>query len=64
VQALLQRGQREGALRSDIAPDLIGEMFGGIVLSGLRRALAQGLGIEEASAAVVSVFLNGAAARP
>lgn len=60
VRELLERGQREGALRSDIAPELIGEMFGGIVLAGLRRAFAAGIGIEEASAAVVGVFLHGA----
>ena len=60
VRGLLERGQREGALRLDIAPDLIGEMFAGLVLAGLRRALAAGIGIEEASAAIVSVFLRGA----
>jgi AcrR family transcriptional regulator len=63
VRALLERGQKSGALRRDIAPELIGEMFGGLVLAGIRRALETGLGIEEASAAVVSVFLDGSAAR-
>jgi AcrR family transcriptional regulator len=60
VFALLERGQRSGALRDDVSLELIAEMFGGIVLAGLRRALEQGLGIERASAAVVSVFLCGA----
>jgi AcrR family transcriptional regulator len=60
VFALLERGQRSGALRDDVSLELIAEMFGGIVLAGLRRALEQGLGIEQASAAVVSVFLCGA----
>jgi hypothetical protein len=60
VFALLERGQRSGALRDDISLELIAEMFGGIVLSGLRRALEQGLGIDEASIAVVGVFLHGA----
>jgi Bacterial regulatory proteins, tetR family. len=62
MRALLERGQRSGALRDDIALDLLGEMFGGLVVAGLRRALEEGLGIEEASATVVSVFLHGAAA--
>jgi TetR/AcrR family transcriptional repressor of mexCD-oprJ operon len=60
VFATLERGQRSGALRSDVSLELIAEMFGGIVLAGLRQALEQGLGIEEASSAVVSVFLRGA----
>lgn len=60
VFALLERGQREGALRDDVSLELIAEMFGGVVMTGLRRALEQGLGIEQASAAVVSVFLRGA----
>ena len=60
VFALLERGQRSGALRGDVSLELIAEMFGGVVLTGLRRALEQGLGIEEASAAVVNVFLRGA----
>jgi len=60
VFALLERGRRSGALRDDVSLELIAEMFGGIVLSGLRRALEQGLGIDEASIAVVGVFLRGA----
>jgi len=63
VRELLARGQQSGALRTDIDPELLGEMFGGLILAGLRRALDAGLGIEEASAVVVGVFLNGAASR-
>jgi len=64
VRELLGRGQRSGALRGDIELELLGEMFGGLILAGLRRALSAGLGIEEASTTVVEVFLNGAAASP
>jgi TetR/AcrR family transcriptional repressor of mexCD-oprJ operon len=60
VFALLARGQESGALRGDVPLVLIAEMFGGMVLAGLREALERGLGIEEASAAVVDVFLRGA----
>jgi AcrR family transcriptional regulator len=60
VRALFERGSKEGALRSDLSPDLLGEMLGGLVVSGLRLALEQGLGIEEASASVIDVFLRGA----
>jgi TetR/AcrR family transcriptional repressor of mexCD-oprJ operon len=63
VRALLERGRREGALRADIPQDLLGEMFGGIVLSGLRTALESDLGIEEAGASVTDVYLRGAGAR-
>jgi hypothetical protein len=60
VLPLLERGQQAGALRTDIQLELIGEMFGGLLLAGVRRAFDLGLGVEEASAAVVSVFLHGA----
>lgn len=62
VFPLLERGQRDGALRSDISLELIGEMFGGLLLAGVRRALDLGLGVEEASAIAVEVFLRGAGA--
>lgn len=61
VFALLERGRESGALRTDIPLELVAEMFGGVVLAGLREALGQGLGIDAAGAAVVSVFLRGAA---
>ena len=55
------RAAEAGPLRADIGLELLGEMFGGLILAGLRRALEEGLGIEEASAVAVSVFLHGAA---
>jgi hypothetical protein len=61
VRGLLASGQQSGALRADIGLELLGEMFGGLILAGLRRALDEGLGIENASAVAVSVFLHGAA---
>jgi AcrR family transcriptional regulator len=64
VFALLERGQKSGALRDDIPLELIAEMFGGLILAGLRQALGQGLGIEEASSIVVAVYLRGAGAAP
>jgi AcrR family transcriptional regulator len=64
VRELLERGRKSGALRTDISLDLLGEMFGGLVLAGLRRALDDGLGIEQASSTVVAIFLRGAGAAP
>lgn len=64
ILALLEHGQKSGVLRDDIPLELIAEMFGGVVLAGLRWALEQGLGIEEASSIVVAVFLRGAGAAP
>ena len=64
VLALLERGQRSGALRDDVSLELIAEMFGGMVMAGLRWALEQGVGIEEASSIVVAVYLRGAGAAP
>jgi TetR/AcrR family transcriptional repressor of mexCD-oprJ operon len=59
ISALFERGREEGALREDLPLELVGEIFGGLVLSGLQLAFQQGLGIERASAVLVDVFLNG-----
>jgi TetR/AcrR family transcriptional repressor of mexCD-oprJ operon len=60
VLEVLARGQRTGVLRDDLTPEHLGELLGGLLVSGLRYAGEAGIGVEEASAAVVSVFLEGA----
>lgn len=61
LRALLQRGAEEGALRTDIAPDLMLALFSALIETGLT--LAGRVGAEQAAATVAALFLDGAGAR-
>jgi TetR/AcrR family transcriptional regulator, mexCD-oprJ operon repressor len=62
VRALLRRGAADGTLRDDIALDVQFEFFTGLLEKGLGIVARGNLGVEQASAAVVDVFLDGARA--
>ena len=61
ARALFRRGIADGSLRGDLDPDLLMELFSGLVKSALQSATSTDRGVEETAAAVTSVFLNGAA---
>ncbi len=54
----------EGVLRDDLPTEVLLEMFGRLLFSAIDRTARGDVGVERASAEVVSVFLNGALARP
>ncbi|WP_040792844.1 TetR/AcrR family transcriptional regulator [Nocardia paucivorans] len=60
VRELITRGVTDGALRTDLAVDALFEMFTGLLEKGLLMVLRGESGIEQASSAVVTVFLDGA----
>jgi TetR/AcrR family transcriptional repressor of mexCD-oprJ operon len=62
LRALLERGQAAGEIRTDLSAAWLMEALVGLVASGLLSA--DTLGTEEAVAAVSSLFLEGARARP
>jgi TetR/AcrR family transcriptional regulator, mexCD-oprJ operon repressor len=65
VRALIVRGVEEGILRQDVDPPALFELYGGLVRSGLGLLDPEGSGVEPVSAAITSVFLDGArAGRP
>ncbi|HEY9390090.1 MAG TPA: hypothetical protein VIR27_10050 [Mycobacteriales bacterium] len=51
-------------LRDDLPTEVLLEMFGRLLFSAIDRTARGDVGVERASAEVVSVFLNGALARP
>ncbi len=57
------RGIESGVLRQDLAADVLLELFGGALVAALKLTQHGQLGLEEATAAAASVFLNGARAR-
>jgi hypothetical protein len=57
LRTLLERGVAEGALRSDVAPELMAVSFSALIETGLT--LAAQVGAEQAAATVATLFLDG-----
>ena len=64
VHRLLRRGIADGTLRSDLPPELLVQVFGGLLETAIRISGPGGIRAEKASAAVISVFLDGSRPRP
>jgi len=63
MRAVFARGIESGLLRQDLPADVLLELFGGALVAALKLTQHGQLGLEEATAAAASVFLNGARAR-
>ena len=63
MRAVFARGLESRLLRQDIPVDVLLELFGGALVAALKLIDRGQLGLEEASAAAASVFLDGARAR-
>ena len=63
VRATLERGIETGVLRHDLPVEVLNELLAGTALSAIKLTQHQHLGLEEASAAAASLFLNGARPR-
>ena len=63
MRAVFARGIESGLLRQDLPAEVLLELFGGALQAALRLTQRGKLGLEDASAAAASVFLNGARAR-
>ena len=63
MRAVFARGVESGLLRQDLPTEVLLELFGGALQAALRLTQRGQLGLEEASAAAASVFLDGARAR-
>ncbi len=63
MRAVFARGIESGLLRQDLPAEVLLELFGGALVAALKLTERGQLGLEEASAATASVFLDGARAR-
>jgi AcrR family transcriptional regulator len=63
IQDVLVRGQETGVLRADLSVPVLYEFLAGAVLKAIKLNQHYGLGLEEASAAAASFFLDGARSR-
>jgi TetR/AcrR family transcriptional regulator, mexCD-oprJ operon repressor len=59
VRELFRRGIADGSLRADLDPELLIDLFSGLIKAALEIISGGRAGVEEASAAVTAVFLNG-----
>ena len=63
MRAVFARGLESGHFRQDLPADVLLELLGGALVAALNLIERGRLGLEEASAAAASVFLDGARAR-
>jgi AcrR family transcriptional regulator len=63
MRAVFERGIESGLFRQDLAAEVLLELFGGALNAAVKLTEKRQLGLEEASAATASVFLDGARAR-
>jgi TetR/AcrR family transcriptional regulator, mexCD-oprJ operon repressor len=62
VRALFRRATADGSLRADLPPDLLMDLFSGLLKGALDTTASGRRGIEETAAAVTTLFLRGAGA--
>lgn len=62
VYRLFTRGAADGTLRADLPPEVLLQMFTGVLEAAIRMSGSgpDGIGAEKASAAAINVFLDGA----
>jgi AcrR family transcriptional regulator len=63
VRRVIARGCADGTLRCDIAPARLYECFASLVIGVAERGDSRHFGVDDASATVVDLFLNGARPR-
>jgi TetR/AcrR family transcriptional regulator, mexCD-oprJ operon repressor len=62
IRALFRRASAEGALRPDLPLDVLMDLFSGLIRGALDTTASGRRGIEEAAAALTTLFLDGARA--
>jgi hypothetical protein len=59
---VFERGDAEGAFRDDLPARTLAEVYFGLLEGTVSRAIHGRLGVEQASAAITGILLNGALA--
>jgi TetR/AcrR family transcriptional regulator, mexCD-oprJ operon repressor len=63
VYRLFKRGIADGTLRPDLTPEVLVRIFSGLLETAIGISGPDGVGAEKASAAIISVFLDGSRPR-
>jgi TetR/AcrR family transcriptional repressor of mexCD-oprJ operon len=61
---LFRRGIADGTLRADLSAEALLGSYGDLIQGAITRSVSNHAGVEETSAAVLTIFLNGAARNP
>lgn len=61
---LFRRGTADGTLRSDLPSGMLLGIYADLIEGAISRSASNHTGVEESSAAVLAVFLNGALSNP
>ena len=60
IRALMRRGIDDGTLRDDVPPEVLSQLFGGLLIAAHSAGLPRAAGIDQSAAIIASMFLNGA----
>jgi TetR/AcrR family transcriptional repressor of lfrA len=60
IRSVFDRAAREGAIRSDLRPEILVDFFGGLVYAAVQIVAEGRLGIEDAADTTTALFLHGA----
>jgi AcrR family transcriptional regulator len=63
IRAVFERGIADGRIRQDLPADVLVELFAGTIMAAIKLTQRKQLGLEEASAAAATMFLDGARPR-
>jgi len=63
LRRVIERGQAEGVIRTDIDAMSLLELLGGLIVVSIRLAAERKTGIEETAATIQRVFVEGAGTR-
>ncbi|MFB9830802.1 TetR/AcrR family transcriptional regulator [Actinoallomurus acaciae] len=59
LRAVFERGAAEGSFRDDLPVQTLAEVYFGLLEGTVSRVIQGQLGVEQASAAITGIFLNG-----
>jgi TetR/AcrR family transcriptional regulator, mexCD-oprJ operon repressor len=64
LRAMFRRAADEGAIRTDLPIETLMEVYFGLLEGTIARVIGGQLGVEQASAAITSIFLHGVLVEP
>lgn len=59
LRKLFRRGKREGVFRADLTLETLVAVYAGMLEGAVRRVIEGEFGVEQASAAITGIYLNG-----
>ena len=64
IDAVIERGRRDGSIRTDVPADALAPLFGGLLGAGIRLVSEHKESTDDATAYVTALVLDGFGGRP